>query len=978
MADFTNIHKFSDVRAVINHLREWSENQREKFLDKQRAEHRNLLEQSRIKNIEKIKQDLLSENSLGTLAKDRKLLDEIADKNLSESDNTLQDSSVTGHLMGCFSDSSYSSTSLHKSKDDIADVDDVVSNNESNFPSGISLKENEDSSPIAAMPPIRPKQPFLRKRSGLLRYLPKQNTNLTKTKKISSAQNSDVEHQTKPILKLNPAFKINQSDPQKIKNVKFIEHELFVPNKASSDKEEKLYDMPGSSLTLDEDKYIDIGNSEEDCNTLESENSNDDQNNCVERLNMEKKELAEFELLENCAQNSSFNSDSSIVQRVLQGESIQPLYRMRKPSPPVSAGFDFDHSEKLNRDEIPVNSENLNLGNFLEEQRKQRLQDIILDTDLRIASLKKETSSINKDAYEENCVHERCSTPVDLNNKVNGQLSPVVLDSESSTDSSSSSVIFNPAADATSHVKAVTGSDVLNSYENEKTINGFQNNNYGIPKSSYDQNDISEVKAKLCQKMEELEKEIQTYQELISELEKEKKTYQEHNLHLATIRVERDENLKKLQKGWDELQKHKEEEEKKLEDKRRQLKMREETFNRYQKLRRDNPNRKEREELTVLRQEVEKLQEELKRQRIRFTNENKRLKNQLIAAEQERDSLKLENITLEEQCQDLLATLKSRHIKKRPESGKKLAAKRKESPTSKSHLNNNVPLTSSETTAKSHDSENDDKADSNSSKHRVRFNLIPEFDNRQPESLQSNLQTGDGDGANISNAPCNPNEANSESSIINESLKEELPYEELKHDNQIERIYFSGEKEIIKPSGIIKHISADGETITYRYPNGDVKEVYPDSSVICKFITGVIEKRFPGGIEVTEHPNGQIEKRSPGLEEVKFPDGTTQTRYLFPDGSEKIEYNDGTKVTIEADGTEIAQFKNGIKEIRTAKYMRKEYPDGSVKIIYEDGSQETRYSNGRVKKKDKDGRILLDTKILQNEFKLSIQGFTCS
>lgn len=41
--------------------------------------------------------------------------------------------------------------------------------------------------------------------------------------------------------------------------------------------------------------------------------------------------------------------------------------------------------------------------------------------------------------------------------------------------------------------------------------------------------------------MEELEKEIQTYQELNSELEKQKKTYQELNLQLATIRVERDE-----------------------------------------------------------------------------------------------------------------------------------------------------------------------------------------------------------------------------------------------------------------------------------------------------------------------------------------------------------------------------------------------------------------------------------------------------
>ncbi|CAL1266018.1 unnamed protein product [Larinioides sclopetarius] len=928
MADSVSVHQPSDVMAVINHLREWRESQRQKFLNKQLIEHKKIFEQSGIRKLElQMNQELLAENSLGTLVKDRQLLDEIADRNLSGSNSTLQDSSITGHILHCFSDTSFGSSTVNRSKDEITDAGNAVLSNESDFSSSTSLKKNE---------------------------------------------NSDSEHLTKPILKVNPAFQINKSSPQKINHVKFVDNELLISNKAS-EIADKLYNTSESSLALDNEKGVDTGSSEGGCSTLQCENTNDEENGYNENLNMEKKELAEFELLENCAQNSSFNSDSSIVQRVLQGESLQPLDQIRKPSFSVT-GFDFDHSEELKMDEIPINSEKLNLGDFLDEQRKQHLQDIIIDTDLGIASLNRGTSNLHKDVYDE--VHERCSTPVGLSNEVDGHVSLVVSDSESSTNSSSSSIIFNSVADSVNRIKvlnSVTGSGMHNSDENGNSVNIFQNNQYGILKLPDVSNDLSDVKAKLCERMEALNKEIETYQELNSELQKEKQMCQEHNLHLASIRAERDENLKKLQKSWDEFQKHKEDEEKKLEDKRRQLKMREETFNRYQKLRRDNPSRKEREELAILRQEVEKLQEELKRQRIRFTNENKRLKNQLIAAEQERDCLKLENITLEEQCQDLLATLKSRHIKKKHEVGKKLATKKKEIPTAKNHLGNNESLTSSEITTKIHDSESNDK---DASRPRVRFNLVPQFDSEQVELFQSNLQTDNEDGADImSNIAC---EAISETPAINESNKEELPYEEIKHDNQIERIYFSGEKEIIRPSGIIKHISADGKTVTYRYPNGDTKEVYPDSSVICKFITGVIEKRFPGGIQVTEHPNGQIEKRSPGLEEVKFPDGTTQTRYIFPDGSEKIEYNDGTKVTVERDGTEIAQFKNGVKEIRTAKYKRKEYPDGSVKIIYDDGSQETRYSNGRVKKKDQDGRILLDTKILQSEFNLSFQGSKCS
>lgn len=55
---------------------------------------------------------------------------------------------------------------------------------------------------------------------------------------------------------------------------------------------------------------------------------------------------------------------------------------------------------------------------------------------------------------------------------------------------------------------------------------------------------------------------------------------------------------------------------------------------------------------------MEKLQEELKRQKIKYTNDSRRWKNQIDAAEKERDTFKLENIKLEEQVQDLLSALK--------------------------------------------------------------------------------------------------------------------------------------------------------------------------------------------------------------------------------------------------------------------------------------------------------------------------------
>lgn len=41
-------------------------------------------------------------------------------------------------------------------------------------------------------------------------------------------------------------------------------------------------------------------------------------------------------------------------------------------------------------------------------------------------------------------------------------------------------------------------------------------------------------------------------------------------------------------------------------------------------------------------------------------------------------------------------------------------------------------------------------------------------------------------------------------------------------------------------------------------------------------------------------------------------------------------------------------------------FQRREYPDGTVKTLHNDGRQETRYSNGRVRLKDKDGNVLMD------------------
>ncbi|GFW25799.1 uncharacterized protein TNCV_1310591 [Trichonephila clavipes] len=558
MADFwkesPNAPKLSDVRTVISQLRAWSENQRQKFLNKQLIEHQNLLEHSGIRKLElQLNQQQLHEDNHDVLAKNEKRKDNVFDKSISESENT-QDSSITGHILRCFSDSSVDSSNLNGNKDSICKktavpINEFISSND------IPPHEVQDLPETINSFPKRPKQPFLKKRSGLLRYLPKQNKNVTKHNKITELQDSDFETQRKACLKLKPAFHSIKL-PHKENHAQFGEPGLFIYAKNSH-----LNKTPQEEV-----KNIELFDKTESKN-LTSSGENEERS---ENLNCDK--------ISSC--DDSVNT---------------PMYKIPKPDFPSDPEIITDQLEKPITN--PINSRKLNFEKFLEEQ--QHLEDLILDTDKKIDSLQEKTSHLNKNAFDEksDLISERCSTPVEQKNVLSATLSDTDLHKESRNS------IFIPENDYAQNIEGLNAGAKKNIFPEERYESKvtFQDDNYPMASDEFDIK--STFSPKLRQKMEELEKEIQIYQKLNSEMEKEKQTYQEHNSRLTSIRKDRDENLKNLQKGWDELQKHKEEEEKKLEAKAKQLKMHEETYNRYQKLRQDNPTRKEREELSVLRQE---------------------------------------------------------------------------------------------------------------------------------------------------------------------------------------------------------------------------------------------------------------------------------------------------------------------------------------------------------------------------------------
>ncbi|XP_064442404.1 centromere protein J isoform X5 [Mirounga angustirostris] len=193
--------------------------------------------------------------------------------------------------------------------------------------------------------------------------------------------------------------------------------------------------------------------------------------------------------------------------------------------------------------------------------------------------------------------------------------------------------------------------------------------------------------------------------------------------------------------------------------------------------------------------------------------------------------------------------------------------------------------------------------------------------------------------------------------------KEEIQGEISHPDGKIEKVYKNGCHVILFPNGTRKEVSADGKIVTVTFFNGDVKQVMPDERVIYYYASAqTTHTTYPEGLEILHFSSGQIEKHFPdGRKEITFPDQTIKN--LFPDGQEESIFPDGTIVRVQRDGNKIIEFNNGQRELHTAQFKRREYPDGTVKTVYTNGHQETKYTSGRIRVKDKDGNVLMDTKL---------------
>ncbi|XP_020824439.2 centrosomal P4.1-associated protein isoform X1 [Phascolarctos cinereus] len=437
----------------------------------------------------------------------------------------------------------------------------------------------------------------------------------------------------------------------------------------------------------------------------------------------------------------------------------------------------------------------------------------------------------------------------------------------------------------------------------------------------------------------------QILRDKVVELETEIERFKAENASLAKLRNERESALENLRKEIADFEQQKAKELARIEEfkkeEMRKLQKERRVFEKYTTTVRAIPDRKEREEIQALKQQVADLQEELKRKETKWSNTHGRLKSQIETLAKENTDLR-EEIKIMERFR-LEAWKKAEAIENNLKNERPLISVKKEESTN--------PLLGFQKSQNL----------SSSQMEKYKKNHSPGRGNlpRRPKSAPVH------DLSNSDKRQLIPNEI-FEPLIcpVSDSEVEEEIHGEIGHpDGKVEKVLKSGCHVILFPNGTRKEVSSDGKTITITFFNGDVKKVMPDERVIYYYAaTQTTHTTYPEGLEVLHFSSGQIEKHFPdGRKEITFPDQSIKN--LFEDGREESIFPDGTIVRVQQDGSKIIEFNNGQRELHTPQFKRREYPDGTIKTVYSNGHQETKYISGRVRIKDKDGNVLMDTKL---------------
>lgn len=489
----------------------------------------------------------------------------------------------------------------------------------------------------------------------------------------------------------------------------------------------------------------------------------------------------------------------------------------------------------------------------------------------------------------------------------------------------------------------------------------------------------------------------------LKELETEIETFRSENNKLRKLRSEYDQEYKKFQNEKKEFLKHLNEEKSKiaadLEEERRKLAKEKLVFEKYSKTVSRNPSKQERAEILGLKQKLTELQEEMNKKESRWGASQARFRNQMRQLEEDNKRLKdeIEQIKKTSTCNHHIS---SNHIQDKPISntqlihiinkqlsnlgikyihpdhkedsiqfskhvkhlgGSKISEKNKKlKKESKGFTKLNVCIDSQ---LEGSDSDTYFERENDLVKETVYTATI------KPVCDSENIVSGADKHVVIDKICKNTTEfggylkgmceSNEENTFNSETVKEII----LPEGKEIikEMVFPDGRKEIYYPNGNTKKINPSGDVTKIIYFNGDVKETSEDGTIKYYYAESKVwHTTYPDGLEVLDFPDGLVEQRcKSGIVNITYPNGSK--KIIYPDSSEEWIYPDGSTMKINLNNDKILTLPNGQKEVHTKEHMRREYPDGTIKFVYPDGTQETRYSNGRIRLKDKSGNLVMDS-----------------
>nr|CAI5862017.1 unnamed protein product [Callosobruchus analis] len=448
-----------------------------------------------------------------------------------------------------------------------------------------------------------------------------------------------------------------------------------------------------------------------------------------------------------------------------------------------------------------------------------------------------------------------------------------------------------------------------------------------------------------CLNCEALQEAMEHLKKQVPNIQKEKARICDFAKDLEKKRDQLTRDLQKLQKKYDEdvgdLTKELENEKKKFQKEKA-------IFDMYIKESQVRPSKKEREDLMMLRKELEEVKELLKLKETKNGATQARLRNQVKQLEKDKCELKESLEKLQRENAKLTASQKLR----RPPSEVKMLHE----------INKNLTKLTEETFKRHLVTEPGSKAS------KTEISPVP----KRRSSTESCNQRQDDEESKQSKE----NNNSDITKFIDLSLEKQ--YEQVFKSNssplmqhttlndskkgKTETLFPDGSKEIKYSNGNTKTISPDGNLVIVQYFNGDIKETNLANNTLKYYYSEncTWHTQFTDGTELLEYPNGQKEKKfKDGKIEITCSDGNIVTKY--PDGTQEVLYPDKSKIIKNVNGEKTLLLPNGQKEVHTKEHKRREYPDGTVKILYPDGTQETRYATGRIRIKDSNGVLIHDS-----------------